>query len=150
MLKHNLLVFAINYSEPKVEPQTNKRTAPREDPVFGLPANIDLTFFIARRLLQVCVGANEIILNFDDELSLTIESDIRHSTSAGEVRAFSSSVKAAATLVRLIECTVETAYRIEPGALALRFSNGETLEVLDSNAEYESYQIRHRQRFIVV
>lgn len=118
--------------------------------MFGLPADIDLTFFNARKLLQVCVGANEIILNFDDELSLTIESDICHRTSAGEVRAFSNSVEAAGTLVQLIDSTVQTAFRMEPGTLALRFSNGETLEVLDSNRDFESYQIGQGQRFIVV
>lgn len=118
--------------------------------MFGLPSDIDLTFFNDRQLLQVCIGANEIILNFDDELSLTIESDMCYRTSAGEVRVFSNSVKAAATLVQLIDSTVQTAYRIEPGTLALRFSNGDTLEVLDSNADFESYQIGHGQRFIVV
>jgi hypothetical protein len=118
--------------------------------MFGLPPEVDLTFFDARELEQVCIGAHVVILNFDEDVSLTIEGDICHRSSAGAVTTFVSSASAASTLVRLINAKVLTALRIHPGTLSLQFSNGETLEVPDTNEYYESYQIRHGQRLIVV
>ncbi|HXT59336.1 MAG TPA: DUF6188 family protein [Pirellulales bacterium] len=118
--------------------------------MFGLPQDIDLGFFDARELEQVCIGAHVVILNFDEDVSLTIEGDICHRSSAGAVMTFTSSTSAAATLVGLINGKVLTALRIHPGTLSLRFSNGESLEIPDTNECYESYQIWHGQRVIVV
>src|SRR5487761_1095526 len=114
--------------------------------MFGLPPDIDLGFFNARELLQVCIGANEVILNFDDDLSLTIETELIHRPTAGTATAFKDAISAAPMLSRLINTKVLTALRIDPGTLSLRFSNGDTLDVSDTSSVYESYQIRHGQR----
>lgn len=43
--------------------------------MYGLDRSVDLSFFVGRRLTQVSIGANELILRFDDEAAVTVESD---------------------------------------------------------------------------
>jgi hypothetical protein len=55
--------------------------------VYGLPDETDLTFFIGTELQQVCIGRHEVILRFGDDLSITVESDIGHRSTLGELDA---------------------------------------------------------------
>lgn len=42
--------------------------------MYGLPADINLEFLVGRELIQVAVGLHEIVLVFDDNVSISIES----------------------------------------------------------------------------
>lgn len=42
----------------------------------GLPPNIDLSFFRGQSLIQVCVGAHDLHLHFDEGVSVSIESTV--------------------------------------------------------------------------
>jgi hypothetical protein len=69
----------------------------------------------------------------------------------GELDAvFKTIVPAAMVLCNLINATVSSASVKSPGTLVLQFSNGEALEIYDSNTSYESYQIACGDRLIVV
>ena len=119
--------------------------------VYGLPDETDLTFFIGTELQQVCIGRHEVILRFGDDLSITVESDIGHRSTLGELDAvFKTIVPAAMVLCNLINAMVSSASVKSPGTLVLQFSNGEALEIYDSNTSYESYQIACGDRLIVV
>ncbi len=118
--------------------------------MFGLSANIDLSFLKSRELLQVCIGANEAILNFDGDISITIETDICYRSAKGDSTRFTDILHAASSLARLINSVVARVWREDPGTLLLEFSGGEIIELHDTSSKYESYQIRHGQRVIVV
>lgn len=119
--------------------------------MYGLSSDRDLGFFVGRQLQQVCIGYNEAILNFDDDVSLTIETDIGHKSSARELIALYKMIfPSAPTLISLINSTITGASAVPPGTLALEFSSGDILEIYDSSSEYESYQIWHGKNLIVV
>lgn len=119
--------------------------------MYGLPLDTDLSFFRGRQLRQLCIGCNEAILKFGDHVSLTIQTDIGHKSTARELIAlYKMILPAVPMLVSLINSTVTNACAIPPGTLALEFSNGDILEIYDSSSEFESYQIWHDNHLIVV
>ena len=119
--------------------------------MYGLSADTDLSFFAGKLLGQVCIGYSEAILRFGDDVSITIQTDMSHVSSAGEVTAVYKTIRPSAPmLVGLLHCSVERALALPPGTLVLEFSNGEKLEIHDSTPEYESYVITHGAKVIVV
>lgn len=119
--------------------------------MYGLPLDTDLRFLEERALQQVCIGANEAILNFDDGVSLTIQTDVAHMSPEGNLIAlYRSILPSVPTLVGLINATVKNARAMSPGTLVLRFSTGDVLEIYDSSTEYESYQVWHGSDVIIV
>jgi hypothetical protein len=47
------------------------------------PAEGELNFLLGLPLFQVCMGANEVILNFDDDVSITVEATISFRDTSG-------------------------------------------------------------------
>ena len=111
----------------------------------GLPSDLDLDFIVHASLLQVCVGQNEVILRFDDEISITIESRFLIRDPQGHEATFEDAPRGAASLVSLLADSVIGVSGEEDGTLRLSFTKGGILEVYDSSKEYESYQIQHGQ-----
>jgi hypothetical protein len=118
--------------------------------MYGLPKDADLTFMVNRELLQVCVGSNEAILHFDDDLSITIMTTVRHEVSGRPTAVYEDSPASAAALVRFLGCRLLEIKGDEAGNMRMTFSNGETLEIRDEDPHYECYLIEHHDRVIVV
>ena len=99
----------------------------------GISAATDLNFFLDRILEQVCIGCSEAILRFGDDVSITVMTDISHTSSAGELTAIYKTIKPSASmLVNLINLSVKKASAMPPGTLILEFSNGDKLEIYDT------------------
>jgi hypothetical protein len=143
---------------PVVEWRTDARLSRSEslrfsspkDPMYGLPDDIDLSFLEGATLLQVCLGENEVILRFDPDLSITIESTFRARTPARQGALFRDPRSAAAVLVELISDVITKAHGRTDGTLRLSFSRGGVLEIYDDSKQYESYQIQHGKDLYVV
>lgn len=123
--------------------------------MYGLSADVDLSFLVGRELHQVCIGRHQAILYFPDptagDVSISIETDIGHKSKIGELTAlYKTIIPAAPTLVSLMNCIIVKAFAAPPGTLVLVFSNDEVLEVYDTSLEYESYQISYGGKVIVV
>ena len=118
--------------------------------MYGLPTDLDLGFFVGSTLHQVCIGANELILHFDHGVSLTIESEFLVGDPARGSEKFDRPRPSAARIVGLIDRTVRRADGTADGTLVLVFDQDYRLEVHDSSSQYESYQIHHDSRIIVV
>jgi hypothetical protein len=118
--------------------------------MYGLSENTDVSFFEKKVLLQVCIGFHEVILRFDPDISITAQTDIGHFSGDLCLGIYKSPVGAGPMLVRFLECTVVKAFAELPGTLGLEFSNGEGIEIYDSSPTYESYQIVHGGKIIVV
>ncbi len=116
----------------------------------GLPKNIDLTFFRGKRLLQLCVGLNEVIINFDVGVSITAECRIRVDAPDGTSRAYIDSTDAATGLFDLLQRAVESVEGRTDGELILRFDNNWVVHLYDESAHYESYTIHNGDDVIVV
>jgi hypothetical protein len=118
--------------------------------MYGLPENTDLRFFTNRVLLQVCLGANEAILRFDGDVSVTAQTDMGHKSAGVFTALYKTIIPSAAMLVRFLHTSVIGASVRSPGTLVLEFSNGEALELYDTSSDYESYQITYDGNTIVV
>lgn len=115
----------------------------------GLPKNIDVSFFVGQALTQLCFGGNELLLNFGDDLSVSVEArvELRSHDSQWEIENFK--VEGAPLLV-LIERTIEAATPHEDGTLDLRFDGDIVLRLIDDSPHYESYVIWHGKETIAV
>jgi hypothetical protein len=119
--------------------------------MYGLPANVDLSFLKGKELQCVTMVPFQAILRFDGGVSLSITGETSHWTSDGAESRYSDTLEAAATLVRLVRNPIVDAAREAPGTLVLTFENAEVLRVYDSEAPYyESYQIEHPNGRITV
>lgn len=118
--------------------------------MYGLPSDIDLGFMVGSTLLQVCIGQNEVILRFDMEISVTIESRFLVRDPHGHEDVFESAPRAAGSLVNLLSDSVTDVLGHTDGTLRLSFAKGGVLEVYDSSKDYESYQIQHGKEIHVV
>jgi hypothetical protein len=118
--------------------------------MYGLPRDTDLGFFKGKLLLQVCTGVNEVILRFDGDISLTIQTDIAHRSGEVLTALYKLSIPATPMLLRLLHSSVIRTEIKAPGTLILEFSNGEAIEIYDTSSQYESYHITYDNRMIIV
>ena len=116
----------------------------------GLPKDVDLSLFIRREVIQVCIGCHQAQLNFDGRVRVSIEGEAAHRNPSNVTSTYSELRQMAEMLVGLLgKCVVE-ATRLEPGTLVLSFDSGDVIEIYDSSEHYESYQIIHGDKWIVV
>lgn len=118
--------------------------------MYGLPKDIDLNFFIGRTLVQVCVGSNDLILNFDGEVSVTVTSSVGCMGSSGKLTKYDDFREAAPEVLMLLDRAVVSAKGDEGGTLALEYDGGRHLQLYDDTKQYESYTIRNGGKVIVV
>lgn len=107
----------------------------------GLPITIDLVALIGRELIQVCIGAFQFILNFDVDVRIAVESSCVYNSASGASTKIINYSEGASRLCELIGMQVASADRGGDGGLILRFTNGAKLQILNSNLEYESFQV---------
>ncbi|MGE0422763.1 MAG: DUF6188 family protein [Reyranellaceae bacterium] len=115
----------------------------------GLPKDIDVSFFIGQALTQLCFGGNDLLLNFDDNLSVSVTSRVELEAlgTQSEIEDFKAE---GAPLLVLIERTIEAATPHEDGTLELRFDGDMVLRLIDDSPHYESYVIWHGKETIAV
>ncbi len=118
--------------------------------MYGLPKDLSLEFLFGQTLLQVCIGAHDLILNFDNDVSMTVTSRIGCAGADATEHEYDDFKKAASDLMVFLNQTIAKAEGREDGTLRLAFDTGETLTIYDDSAEYESYTIRHGEKVIVV
>ncbi len=118
--------------------------------MYGLSPDLDLSFLEGIDLLQVCIGANEVILHFDANVSITIQSALRIRSTSGRDKIFEEPPSAAAELMEFLSDSPAEVAGSEDGTLRLIFSGGGLLEIYDSSRQYESYLIRHGDELYVV
>lgn len=119
--------------------------------MYGLPSDVDLTFFSGARLLQVCIGENEVILNLHPGISVMIASAVRLSTPDGAEQSGEDARKAGTMLLPYLGNVIREATGAPDGTLEISWAeSGHVLEIFDSWREFESYTIRAGERLIVV
>lgn len=116
--------------------------------MFGLPEDFDGSFMVGRSLLQVCIGRHEVILKFDGNVEITIESEFRV-TGRGQDRVFDLPPEGGAASLIFLQGIVSEVHGDRSGTLTLTFAEGR-LELYDTSTHYESYQIRRGDQIYVV
>lgn len=120
--------------------------------MYGLKKEIDLSFLTGRELIQVAIGSFQVQFHFDEDVSVYVEAEFRYFDGQQEWiwKQEPSSHHVAARTVAMLGASITSFERSEDGTLALTFSNGHRLTILDSLREYESYQITRPGHNIIV
>lgn len=117
--------------------------------MYGLAQDADLTFFVNRQLLQVCLGPHQVIVKFDGRVSINSSSTMQVSVSTGAVRSDDPRVLGPA-LLGLLTDTVTGVQWSTDGTIRLAFAGGGSLQLVDDASPFESYEIQHGEGLIVV
>ena len=120
--------------------------------MYGLKKEIDLSFLNDRELMQVGVGLNQVSFRFDENVAISSKSVFRYFDGQDEWiwRPEPGSSEVAARTLALLGATITGFESNENGTLAINFSNGQRLTMVDSSNEYESYNIIRPGQTIIV
>ena len=116
----------------------------------GLPENVDLSFLNKKILEQICIGPHNLILRFEENVVINIQSVIELSKQAGKRQKYEDFGSAASPLAVLLNQSVSKAVGRSDGTLSLSFSEDYNLDIYDNSNQYESYQIWNGNDVIVV
>jgi hypothetical protein len=108
----------------------------------GLPENVNFEFFIGRELGGITFGRWQVDYLFDQQVTLSVQSEFELSDGASRAR-FADPLFAAQRLVELIGSTVIQTEARHDGTLILIWSSAQTMTVFDSSEHYESYQVHN-------
>jgi uncharacterized protein DUF6188 len=118
----------------------------------GLSPKTDLSSLNGCTLTFVGFGQYQVQLVFsgDTNCAISIEGDYVVTPSGREPTTFSGAVDGAEAVLLLLGHTVMVAEVPTDGTLRVGFDGGSVVEVLDSNAHHESYQVNLGDRLLVV
>ena len=118
--------------------------------MYGLPSGTNLDFIKGTSLIQACFGPHDLVLNFDEKVSISISSSV----AVGRVG--TSPVRAAKfeaishDILGLLNRAVQNVTWTQNGTVSLIFEGNELLEIYDDSTNYESYPVRGPMGLIVV
>ena len=116
--------------------------------MYGLPKTFDGQFFVGHTLEQICFTQNQVVLHFDSEIAITIESAFSHRRNQISER-FEIPL-ARSELMQLLGRPVTKVICEAGGTLTLDFSNDHSLSCFDTSSQFESYHIKNRKEVITV
>lgn len=116
----------------------------------GIPRDVDLTFLENKLLMQICVGWNELILNFESEISLTIHSSLEYQAAGENAKFYDTPRDSVQSLIcSLNQKSVNVRWTMD-GSLTIIFENDNIMTIYDHEKFYESYTISNGTDIIVV
>jgi Family of unknown function (DUF6188) len=119
--------------------------------MYGLDKSEDLSFMIGKDLEQVAVGSYQVILNFRQDLSISIESSCQLIDKSETTTHMSSEdPEKTKNLVCLLGKQIIKANNLGKGSLELSFSGDYKLLLFDDSDNYESYNICSPENRIIV
>jgi Family of unknown function (DUF6188) len=120
--------------------------------MYGLTKEIDLSFLTGRELIQVAIGSFQVQFHFDEDVAVSVEAEFCYFDGQDQWiwQQEPSSPQIAARTVAMLGASITSFETNENGTLALTFSNGHRLTILDSFKEYESYDITRPGQTIIV
>jgi hypothetical protein len=118
--------------------------------MYGLPRSTSLDFFVGKTLLQACFGVHDLILNFDENISVTISSSVGCMGACISIRQSDNFSQVAPAVFAMLHKSVLSAEGDSSGTLTLRFDGGGVLFIYDDSMDYESYTIKNGEQLIVV
>jgi len=118
--------------------------------MYGLPGDFDGEFLVGCVLAQICFTENQITLHFDANVAITIEGPYAYQDTPLVEDPSTLRVPASSSnLMQLIGHRVSRVEVTREATLSLFFENSHVLKCFDT-PQYESYQIRHEARVIIV
>ena len=113
--------------------------------MYGLSSDVDLSFLVGRKLLQVGAGEFQTILHFQGGVSVTIEGECELGGAS-----YGPGVVTASQLLALVGQVVSGVRAVSGRHLELTFSDTVRVTVLESDGPWESFTIEGPAGVIVV
>lgn len=117
--------------------------------MYGLPINTDLNFLIGQELIQVCIGANDLLLNFSEGCRITILSKCGLIERDKEL-SIENYPENASLICSLIGEKIADFEIINKGVLILKLNNDRYFVLYDDSDNFESYIIKSSDNEIIV
>jgi Family of unknown function (DUF6188) len=119
--------------------------------MYGIPHDIDLSFLVGAELIQVCVGSNQIQMQFvPDRLSILVVSDLTLLAPPEPAKVVTQFPRDAGALLPLLGRKVAGWKRSSDRTLDLTFDDGVCLTLSDDSDHYESFEISGPRGLLVV
>jgi Family of unknown function (DUF6188) len=122
--------------------------------MYGLPKELDLSFFVGKTLESITFGINVIHLSFDCGVQISLESSYqqqRKSEVGHRVGLIQSVFKCQnSSLMQFLEQSVVSAVAGDDGTLSLTFDNGDVLHCIEDPGPYERYNFTDGKRLWIV
>ena len=118
--------------------------------MFGLPADINLSFFCGRKLQSIGLASISTIFHFDNQLTVTAESPIGVMLPEERLEVYEDVKDIAPKSVLFLGKTIKQVEGTIDGTLTLTFEDGSCLEFYDDNKQFEAYIINYGDKRIVV
>lgn len=109
--------------------------------MYPLPHDTDLSFLVGSELLQVCVGLNEVILNFDRDVRITMLTHFAVETLPSGLVRYENSITGGPALLFLLHEQIVAASATDEGDLIVTFRTGARLLVYDTSNQFESFYV---------
>lgn len=112
--------------------------------MYGVPADLDLSFLHGAELVQVCLGLYGVQFHFHPVGSVHVQGDWELVDAAGGRidHGHYRPERPPYRLHRLLGRRVAGSEVSSPGWISLRFEGGEVLRIFDDSREHESFQIQ--------
>lgn len=119
--------------------------------MYRLSNNVDLSFLYGVELQQVCIGENEVILNFDRDIRITILSSFAVASKRDTpITTYHEAAKGGSAILSLLHLCVSKAEATDTGGLLLEFNSGASVNIFDDSDQYESFWIANQNEQIIV
>jgi hypothetical protein len=117
--------------------------------MYRLDPNTDLRFLLGRRLLQVAVARDELILRLDRHVEITLRGDAQLTTGSAPT-AVDNYPDSASAFCELLGRSISD-YRIDgDGALHLRWHPSGELILFADSPDFESYSLTQGGRLVLI
>jgi hypothetical protein len=118
--------------------------------MYGLPSRTNLDFIKGTTLLQACFGPHDLILKFDETVSISIWSSVAVGSLGTNLLRHTRFEEISQAILSLLNRQVLNVGWTPNGTVSLTFEGNDLLEVYDDSASYESYTISSPAGLIVV
>lgn len=111
----------------------------------------DLDFLVNKELIQTCFGLHQLILNFTEDTSISIEHKLIYANKSGRSFTWLPGERNDVPLQLLLDHKITAVQTSPDQSFNFPFDNGDTLIVeAAKNTGFESYQITHGTKYYVV
>jgi hypothetical protein len=118
--------------------------------MYGLPEDFDGRFLVGKRVELVCFSENQVVLNFDADISIVVESSFSFRSKPNVNERTSDVPVMESNLMELLGHKVFAVTVIGQRTLCVSFDNGSIFKCYDDTTQYESYKIRNGESVIIV
>jgi Family of unknown function (DUF6188) len=122
--------------------------------MYGLPEDLDLSFFVGKRLDTIAFAEFVIHFNFEGNVSVTLESSFQHQRRLDVEKNWfgvqQSLPVAHSGLMQLVGRSVVSAVGDKEGTLTLSFDDGQVLCFFEHRSPSESYEFTDGEHYFIV